>query len=369
MTQYVDFNFHDLFSIRLENPTTESVRAVRNQIGLQPSVFQGEPDLRVSYVDHFDIPLYYLVMESAGFTDHAFYIVTGSGHKQFLVQFPFGEVGGPCQIVCESGIGEIPLLKLVINLRMLTKGLMPIHASAFEFGGRGVVINGWPKGGKTSTLFSFLRRGATFVSDEWLYVDSSSKIYGLMQPIKLSDWQLRQLPEYHVKVKRMKRWMIQGLRWLDAVERSVPEWARENLLSARAFHQGVRYLNKKQRHVVLSPEKLFAANLEAPVGHFDYLLLTLSHESPEVSVNPLSMDMALERLMASLHYEWLKWEEYYNQYAYAFPYKRNRLMDMAWDKQRELLKQILANKQIFLVSHPHPVELDELYNAVSRILT
>ena len=47
MTHSVDFNLHNLFSIRLENPTSEAVQAVNNQVGVQPSVLKVEPDLTV----------------------------------------------------------------------------------------------------------------------------------------------------------------------------------------------------------------------------------------------------------------------------------------------------------------------------------
>jgi hypothetical protein len=368
MAHYVDFNLHNLFSIRLEDPTLEAIKAVQNQVGVQPSVLDEEPDLTVCYVDRFNVSICHTEMGKAGFTNEDFYIMTGDGRKNNRVQFPFADLGKPCKVICETGTTEIPLLKLIINLRVLANGVMPIHAAAFIYNGKGVVVNGWPKGGKTSTLFSFLTRGAQFVSDDWLFVDSDNKIYGLMQPIKLSDWQLKQLPDYLAKVKRIKRWTIQGLRWLDTLEKLMPEWIRDNLLPAKAFYQGMRYLNKKHRHVTLSPEKLFGANLEAQTGKFDLLLLTLSHESPEVTVKPLNVDIALERLIAALHFEWMKWEEYYAQYLYAFPDKRNMLMDTAWDIQHHLLKNILTGKQIFLVNHPHPVELDELYNPIGQII-
>lgn len=368
MTYSVDFNLNNLFSIRLEDPTSEAVKAVQNQVGVQPSVLNVEPDLTVYYVDRFIDLMCHTEMGNAGFINDEFYVMTGDGRKNKRVQFPFAALGRPCKVICETGTTEIPLLKLIITLRMLANGLMPLHAAAFVYNGKGVVVNGWPMGGKTSTLFSFLTRGAQFVSDDWLFVDSDNNIYGLMQPIKLSDWQLKQLPDYQAKVKRMKRLTIQGLRWLNAVEQFVPEWVRDKLFPAKAFYQGLRYLNKKQRHVTLSPEKLFGTNWEAPTGKFDILLLTLSHESPDVTVNPLNIDIAVERLMAALHYEWMKWEEYYFQYLYAFPYKRNMLMDTAWDIQRKLLKSILTGKDIFLVKHPHPVKLDELYNTISQTL-
>jgi hypothetical protein len=238
---------------------------------------------------------------------------------------------------------------------------VPVHASAFTFKDIGVVVNGWPHGGKTSTLFGFLAHGAKFVSDDWMFVDQDQKVYGLMQPIKLSDWQLDQLPSYRAKVSRKKQWTIQSLRWLDAVEQFMPE--------TKLFHRGVQFLNKSQRHVTLTPEKLFDTGLEAPAGCFDVLFLTLSHESPDITVTAIPEKDALDRLSAALHFEWSKWEEYYIQYLYAFPDKANPLMAAAQDRQRQLLRDVLSGRQVFLVRHPHPVKLDDLYNAVNQTLS
>jgi hypothetical protein len=368
MTNCIDFNLHNLFSIRLEDPSPKAVRAVQKQVGVQPTVLDSEPDLTVRYVDQLKAPMHHIVMGSTGFVDDEFHLVTGQGRKSYRVQFPFDALGQRCTVMCETGINEIPLLTLIINMRMLAKGLMPIHASAFVFDEVGVVVNGWPHGGKTSTLFSFLSHGAKFVSDDWLFVDSNCNVYGLMQPIKLSDWQLDQLPDYQTKVGWKKQWTIQGLRWLDSVEQFVPEKARSNVTAAKVFHRGVQFLNKSQRHVTLSPEALFDTGLNSPTGRLDLMFLTLAHGSSAVTVNPIAAEDALERLVAALRYEWSTWEEYYIQYLYAFPHKRNFRLEVAWDKQRNLLRNILAGKQIFLVNHPYPVKLDEIYSAINDVL-
>jgi hypothetical protein len=368
MTHLVDFNLHNLFSIRLENPTPQAIQAVKNQLGILPSALQGEPDLTVCYVEHFDTPMYHLVMGSSGFTNNEFYVVSSSGRKPSRVQLPFDVLGQPCKVICEKGITEIPLLHLILNLRMLAKGIMPFHASAFVFDGIGVVVNGWPKGGKTSTLFSFLEHGAQFISDDWLFIDPNSRIYGLMQPIKLSDWQVNQLPHYQPRISRTKQWTIQGIRWLDTVMQTAPESLQTDFLPTKALYKGLKRLNNSQRHVSLTPEQLFGTDLVAPTGDFDVLLLTLSQETSDVVITPLATELAIERLLAAFQYEWMQWEKYYMQYLYAFPQRPNIMMDHSHKKQRELLEQILANKPIFAVSHPHPVALDKLYQAINPVL-
>lgn len=368
MSNFVDFNLHNLFSIRLENPTPEAVQAVKNQIGVKPSNLNDEPDLTVQYVNRFKDSMYHLVMGKAGFINDDFYIMTGNGLKDNRVQFPFESLGQPCKVICEIGTTEIPLLNLIINLRMLAKGLVPIHASAFVSEGVGVVVNGWPKGGKTSTLFSFLAHGAQFISDDWLFVDSNSKIHGLMQPIKLSDWQFNQLPEYQSKITPKKKLTIQSIRLLDATMRAMPDSLRADFPPTKAFYKVLNRLNESQRHVNLFPELLFGSGLASPTAQFDVLLLTLSQDSEDIVIEPMSSEIAIERLMAALQKEWMQWEDYYLQYLYAFPNRHNVAMDQSLKKQRELLEHILANKHIFAVNHPHPVSLEKLYWEINKIL-
>jgi len=368
MSHTVDFNLHNLFSIRLENPSPKAIQAVKNQVGVQPSMLSGEPDLTVQYVDRFDDPMYHLVMGKTGFIKDEFYVMAGNGRKDHRVQFPFEALGQPCKLICEAGTTEIPLLNLIINLRMLAKGLVPIHASAFVSEGVGVVVNGWPKGGKTSTLFSFLNHDAQFISDDWLFVDSNSKIYGLMQPIKLSDWQLNQLPDFQSKVARSKQWVIQGVRWLDSVAQAMTGSSRTDFLPVKTFNKGLKYLNESQRHVNLSPATLFGPDLVPPTGHFDVLLLTLSQDAQHITIAPMSTETAIERLLAALQNEWMQWEGYYTQFLYAFPHRRNMLMDTSRNVQRKLLEHILADKYILAVNHPHPVNLDKLYQEINRVL-
>jgi hypothetical protein len=82
----------------------------------------------------------------------------------------------------------------------------------------------------------------------------------------------------------------------------------------------------------------------------------------------MSTETAIERLLAALQNEWMQWEGYYTQFLYAFPHRRNMLMDTSRNVQRKLLEHILADKYILAVNHPHPVNLDKLYQEINRVL-
>src|SRR5690606_6066763 len=136
----------------------------------------------------------------------------------------------------ESGASSVPQLVSVVNLTALAKGIMPIHASAFQFNGASVIASGWPKGGKTSSLFAFLSKGAQFVSDDWLSVDHDGKVYPLLQPIKLHDWQLEHLPDFRSRISAGKLRKMKLVKAADSLDRKVPESLREGFAPTQAYH-------------------------------------------------------------------------------------------------------------------------------------
>ena len=362
-----DLAIHHFIKIRLIDASAGDTKAVTNQLGVQVGTFEGEPDIIVRFVPKLEQknPMRHLVMGAAGFTDEMFIAVEGD-HKAWL---SLDQIGHQCEIVCESGASSVPQLVSVANLTALSKGIMPIHASAFQFKGTGVLASGWPKGGKTSSLFAFLSNGAQFVSDDWLYVDHDGKVYPLLQPIKLHDWQLEHLPEFRSRISSSKLRKMTLVKAADSLERKVPESLREGFAPTQAYHLMMRYLNKKQRHVYISPTKLFGDRATAPAAPFEKLFLTLSHKSPDIVVREMPLDAALDKLVFSLMYEWQEFIAYYIQFRYAFPERANPVIDELEKRQRELLATILAGKSIYMVHHPHPVPLDALFKALSPYVT
>jgi hypothetical protein len=362
-----DLAIHHFIKIRLTDASAGDTKAVMNQLGVQAGKFEGEPDITVRFVPKLELksPLRHMVMGEAGFTDEMFIAVEGD-HKASI---SLDQIGHQCEIVCESGASSVPQLVSVVNLTALSKGIMPIHASAFQFKGIGVLASGWPKGGKTSSLFAFLSKGAQFVSDDWLYVDHDGKVYPLLQPIKLHDWQLEHLPEFRSRISSGKLRKMKLVKAADSLERKLPESLREGFAPTQAYHLVMRYLNKKQRHVYISPAKLFGDQATASAAPFEKLFLTLSHESQDIVVREMQLDAALDKLVFSLMYEWQEFIAYYIQFRYAFPGRANPVIDELEKRQRELLATILTGKSIYMVHHPHPVPLDALYNALAPYVT
>jgi hypothetical protein len=177
MTQF-DFDLHGFFRLRLSNATEKEAAVVTRQLGpIAAPVNGAPPDLTIRFVDSLaDAPeLRYIGLNDAAHTASDYFILKGKQKSSVRVLVPFDSIGGKAEMVAERGINNIPLLIPILNLTMLAKGVLPFHASAFTYQGKGALITGWAKGGKTEILLSFMAQGANYVGDEWIYLCPDGK--------------------------------------------------------------------------------------------------------------------------------------------------------------------------------------------------
>src|SRR5262249_27450521 len=161
-----------LAGVRLLDATPREAAAVARQLGPLQAPLAREPDLVLRFVERIPLAggLRLLGLDEAGFTEDAFLILRGQHKSRARVCVPFERTGSTCEIRGERGLAAVPLLVPILNLTVLGKGALPLHASAFRYRGTGVLATGWSKGGKTELLLSFAANGAQYVGDEWVYV-------------------------------------------------------------------------------------------------------------------------------------------------------------------------------------------------------
>jgi hypothetical protein len=352
-----DYDVHGLVGVRLVDATEREVAAVDRQLGpvKTPAPLTREPDIVVRFVDRVegDKPVRLLGAAEAGFTEDAFLVLRSKHKARARVLFDLERVGQPgFEIVCDRGIPAVPLLTATINLTVLGKGeALPLHGAAFTYNGSGVVVTGWSKGGKTESVLAFTARGATFVGDEWVYLTADgTRVHGLPEPMRLWDWQLRQLPEVRRRIGADDRRRLAALRLASktAGRRTPPRVA--NLLA-------------KQQHADVAPEALFGDL--SPSGSFDRLFFASSWERPDTEVRPIDPLEVADRMAFSLRYERAPLQSHYEMFRFAFPGRANPLLEEAPDREQELLRKVLAGKPSFMVDHPYPVDLAQLFEAMS----
>jgi hypothetical protein len=366
----LDYDLHGLAGIRLIDASLSDAAAVMRQLGPLPTSLTRDPDIVIKFVDQLPTssPVRYLGLDDAGFTDDAFLVLRGSHGTRARAQIQFERIGKSCEILCERGLSAVPLLIPILNLTVLNRGAIPLHASAFTYKGTGVVVTGWAKGGKTETLLAFMARGAVYVGDEWVYISGDGqRMYGIPQPIRIWDWHLGTLPQYRETIDQsdLMRWraihMVLTMKGL--IQRGAHKKDSNGSILSRAIP-----VMKRQLGVDLPPERLFNGSIGNLSGHFDRLIFVASHESDCVTVQPINPLEVARRMVFSLQYEQLDFMSYYQKFRFAFPDVANELVEKAEDLQREMLTQVLTNKKSYAVFHPYPVSIPALFDAISPLV-
>ncbi len=366
----VDFDLHGLVGIRVQGRPSD-VDVVRRQLGPierpPDRPLEGDPAVIVRFVDRLELRgrLRVLGAREFGFTDDGF-LVLRSRHAAARVRIPFDRVGQRCEIVAERRLPAVPYLVPILNLTALGAGALPLHAGAFEYDGVGYVTTGWSKGGKTETLLAFMRHGARYIGDEWVYVTpDAARMYGIPEPIRLWDWHLRQLPEHRRHVGPGDRLKLVAVPAVRAVHRRLPDGARR-FAPFRVWDRAMPVL-ERQLHVDVPPARLFGDLPSEASGSFERLLFVVSSDRPDIVVEPVDPAEVAARMAASLAYERLDFMAAWHAFRYAFPDRSNPLVETAETRQRELLGRLFAGKPAWRVEHPYPVDLEGLYDAVRRV--
>lgn len=353
----VDFDIHGLAGIRLIGASPADAATVRRQLGPLQAALDREPDIVIRFVDRLQTAsgVRFLGLDEAGFTDDAFLILRSKHKSSARVEIDFTQIGKQTEIVCERGLPAVPLLIPILNLTLLARGILPLHASAFVHNGTGVVATGWSKGGKTETLLAFAARGADYVGDEWVYVSrDGTRVCGIPEPIRIWRWQLDQLPEYEALIGTRERTRLRALELL---------LKREGALR-RVGGGRLPALLRRQLHVDVDPQRLFGGVGELAAG-FDRLFLLVSHDAPALTVEPIDPLEVARRMVFSLQHESLDFTAAHLKFRFAFPDAWNPLLAEAEEQQREALARTLAGKPAYVVHHPYPVSLSALFDAMS----
>lgn len=368
-----DFDLHGIVGVRLFDASPKDIATVVRQIGPIQSDLNREPDIIIRFVD--DLPMSstikFLEVNEAGYTDDAFLILRSKHKSRARVQIPFEQIGKQCEIVCERGLSAVPMLIAIINLTALTKGALPLHASAFTYNGQGVVATGWAKGGKTETLLGFIANGAEYVGDEWVYLSADGqRMYGIPEPVRIWDWHLNEIPRLWKFVTRLDRFRLNSLRKLvNFIERvaSVKTWHKSKFVS---FLNRLQPLIKKQLYIHLPPEKAFGreGGRSSLMGKPDKIFFVFSHDNPEITVKPVNPDEVAQRMVFSLQYEQIDFVNNYLKFRFAFPELVNPFIENSEQLQRDTLQKVLAGKEAYIVAHPYPVSISDLFGAIKPFL-
>ena len=361
VTQDMDFDLHGLVGVRVVGGTPSDVAVVRRQLGHPETPLDREPDLTVRFVERLaPSPLTLVGIGESGYDDDAFYLLQAKGGSRRRTRMQFDRLGPGAEIVCERGIPAVPHLLATVNLLLLSHDVLPLHATALEVDGKGVLVTGWSKGGKTETLLALTSHGARYVGDEWVHLPPGGRMVGLPEPIRLWGWQLAQRPDLlasrpAAERRRLRAWSTVSRIADAAVDRS---WKGSGL--ARRIAPAVG----RQAYLQVTPRDLFGAVGMVPSARLDAVVLVLSHEAPETVVHVVEQGEIARRMAASLAEERAPMMVHYRQFRYAFPDRPSPLLEQASEIESRLLSERLDNVPGGKVTHPHPCDVQVLGRAV-----
>jgi hypothetical protein len=366
-SSFVDYDVHGLVGIRLIDPSPADVAAVSAQIGLAQGTLSREPAITIRFVR--DIPttgvLRYVEPREVGFTDDAFLLLTRRSGGKPEAQIPLEAVGGVFGMVCRSGLGAVPLLRPLLDLTMLGKGVAAVHAAAFSYNGKGTMIAGWAGGAKTTTLLAFMANGADFIADDRVYLNPDGNLlFGLPEPISLRARHLNEVPQYRQLVDRRTRTRLRTLSLLGRLAGSIAD--RGGQSGARRFADRVVDF-AEDANAAVPPNRLFERR--RPGAELAAAFLSIPHEIDDLYVEPVDADWLADRLAFALRSERQRLLARYFAFRFAFPERTSELIEDANEIERELLSHVLRGTATYALFHPSPASPQALFEAVAPILT
>jgi hypothetical protein len=367
MSDPVEFDLHGLAGVRLLDATERDAAVVARQLGPIQAPLRREPDITIRFVDRLplDQPLRYLGLDDVAFTDDAFILLRSQQKSPARVQIPFDQIGRGLEITCERGLPAVPLLISILNLTVLANGALPLHASAFVYQGKGVLVTGWAKGGKTETLLAFMEQGATYVGDEWVYLSCDGRhMWGIPEPMRLWQWHLDELPRYAGLVSRSDRLRLRGLRLMLRPLEQVSGGASHRQTQPVRLLRRLVPLLKRQQNVQLAPQKLFGAERCISQAEPALVFFVGSQEAASNVVQPVEPSWMAQRMRFSLEEERMNFLSYYLKFRFAFPGAANDLIERRQELEQSLLQQALSGKEAYAVYHPYPVSIPSLFDAL-----
>jgi hypothetical protein len=259
----------------------------------------------------------------------------------------------------------IDYVRPALQISLLPKGALALHSAAASYNGKGILFAGWAESGKTEAMLGFLQGGASFVSDKWTIVSADgSTIYNFPTPITVRDWMIDLIPGLRSRLTRG------GLLRARAAEAAAAVLKSGGALKRVPGVGQVKSLAELAGRVSVTHNQLFGnagngrgwqAISSAPL---DTLVFLLTSSSQKIQVRPAEPAEVAGRLAECARYERRGFFGLYQRFRYAFPERRNPLIEAARETEAEMLAKALPSKQVLAVEAPFPFSPAALYEAL-----
>lgn len=360
----VDLSLHGLIGIRLVDAQPWHVEHVARQFGAERAEHLDAPELVLRFEETVSRgPMTRLGLISAAMTDQGLVLLEG-GSGDVTARVPFGSLGPPCELVYRKSSRSLPLLADIMRVLLPANGHVAVHASACVFDGSGVLLMGWPKGGKTGALLAFAEAGAEFIGDEWIFLSPDDDLmYGMPSPIEVShqhEWAIRRS---EVRPSIGQRLLRSALRKIDV------EPGRAGL---RPFGTGttndvLRYLRRRAR-VSVQPDRLFARSASGDGCRPDAVFLIVDHDAPTPSVEVTDAASLAHSMTAVDHYEDAALLRLYDGWRFAVPGAVDPMLEHVRERRHALMCKAFERRPTYTVRQPYTASVEALFSALTSRL-
>lgn len=356
--------------VRVEEADPRDLATIARQLGPPRPRSDGDADIVIRFRSRIERHggLRLIGVHDAGFTDDAFLLLRGRQKTPAIVELAFEPSSQPIEIHCEHGLRSVPLLVPLVNLAALRRGIVPVHGSLVAHEGRGILIVGWSKGGKTETVLAFMDAGASFVGDEWVYVHPDGTGTGIPEPTRVWDWQLAQFPAVRRRIDGRTRARLRATRVLaDTLARA----SAGRLLGPTALGGLARRgepIIRAQTSVQRFPAQLYGAERLSSSSRIDAVVMAISRADDGLAVEVEPMARLIDRIVVSNEHERSDLRAAIEKYRFAFPEAPVLDPGTLPELERRLLRAALMDRPGWRLEHPYPPVIRSLYELVHPLL-
>ena len=365
----IEYDLYGIVGIRLVNPAENDVKNLSSLYHSFRTELNREPDIIIRYRKDWQIgDISYVGVGEAGFNDDGFYILS-NGRLSLKTKIPFEQIGDKCELVCDQGIGEIPLLNRIISLTFLKKKYLPIHASAFLYNDVGALVIGWSKGGKSESLFSFMKKGARFVGDETVIISSDGKkMFGIPVPVSVWEWQLPEIRELIPPINITKKILFKTIHFIDNIYKAFNKSFLKNNSIIKLIGKALPVL-KKLLNIRIEPEVIFNGKVQWTPTNLNKLVIIMSHNKDDIKLTKYNKNDIAAMMITSNLYELDYFYNYYSKFKFAFPGIKNDFLENVGKIYNNLLPSAISGIDVYKVLHAYPVSFEKLFIAMKPIFS
>lgn len=350
----ISFNIHNAFKFSITGQLDKVLnKYLEEELGYFKSKINN-PDLEIRMVK--ELPPFDRLLDNYhgvwGADEKYFYIQ--SSEKRIKLTF---DIKNEARLVfyCEIGFNEVQFLTIVeqiMQVFFLQRGFTFIHGAAVSKRDRGICICAFPRTGKTNTFLSLIlgKEKYEILSDELSIISRNGVVFPYPRSISVEWHNIRLFPSL---IDTLAKGFIAKERIKFQV--GLPHRYKVAGLPIPMYE---RIINRVFRHW----DKAYTLDLSkiGRIGHptriTKVLFLSRVSNSNKVTIQNIDeLDSLTTKLSANISFERIGIHIDYLIYLFAFPDKRNNIIENSIEYQKRIINCAFKNVQCYEVCLPYNV--------------